>query len=41
MGALLAELGGQGQHHVLGLHEALGREQIVPHALRVDLKVFE
>jgi hypothetical protein len=29
----LAELGGQGEHHVLGLHQALDREQIIPHAV--------
>jgi hypothetical protein len=41
MGAVLAELGGQGKHHLLGLHEALGREQIIPHAIHPDLKVLE
>jgi hypothetical protein len=41
MGALLVGLGGQGEHHVLGLHEAPGRERIVPHAVHADLKVPE
>jgi hypothetical protein len=26
---------------MLGLHEALGREQIIPHAVHPDLKVLE